>query len=110
MARRARQPDLLAGRDALAEYDVRMFHHVAVPGDDAIRVHDVDEPATAANRRRTVPVAAPGIAIRADRVAADLDDAAGRGGVDDGAPRHDEIDALVGGPRRSAEPGPDFSF
>ena len=111
VAATAGDADDIAGVDLLSFVDVRLDELMAVPGDDPAGVVDVDVPAAACGEVGVaVAVAAPVAAgTNVDGVAPHPADGAGGGGVDRGAFGYDQVDSVVGGPIRRAEPGADLA-
>src|SRR3954449_5764534 len=109
MAAAAGDADDVAGVDVLADVHVGLHELVAVAGDDAAGVVDVDVPAAAGGQVRvTVAVAAPVAAgAGVDGVAPDPADRSRGGGADRGALGHDQVDTVVAGPVGRAKPGAD---
>src|SRR6266508_223665 len=103
----ADQTDGFAGRDGLPDGDGGMGLHVAVAGDDAAAVLDFDVPTASLDGGGTVAVAAVITAIGRDGLAGDNGDRVGGRGNDGGPGGGGDVDALVGGPLRGAEPGHD---
>src|SRR4051812_24725734 len=111
VAAAAGDADDVAGVDVLTDVDIRLDQLVAVAGDDAAVVVDVDVPAAAGRQVRVaVAVAAPvGAGTHVGRVAPHSADGAGCGGVDRGAFGDDQVDAVVAGPIHGAESGADLT-
>jgi hypothetical protein len=100
VAAAAGDTDDVAGVDVLTVVDVGLYKLVAVAGDDAAGVVDVDVPAAAGGQVGvTVAVAAPVAAgAGVDGVAPYPADSSRGGGVDQGAFARDQVDTVVARP------------